>query len=429
MLNDRKLISEIKENVGKKIHINGRVINIRKLGGVVFIIIGDRTGIIQTVWDKRVEGKIGDIVSAKGEINVEKRAMGGYELKGDKIEILSSNQTELPFDYSDKELDIHLNTLLDNRVLTVRHPKVQAIFKLYNILLKAYEEVMREEGFSEIKTPKILGSLTEGGANFFKIKYFDKDAYLAQSPQFYKQIMVGSLERVFEIGPVFRAEPHFTTRHINEYISFDAEMGYIDSEEDVMQMLNVVLQKIFKILARDGSESLDYFKIELPKVPDKIPSIKLEDAKKIIKDKYGYDVPKTTDIDPEGERLICKYAKEDKNSDFIFVTHYPWKDRPFYTMPADDKQGETRGFDLLYKNMEIATGSQRIHNYDDLIKNMELKKVSPKGMEFYLDIFKSGMPPHGGWGLGSERIIQLILNLASVKEATLFPRDVKRISP
>lgn len=429
----RVLTRDVKEHSGKEIILLGRIFNVRKLGGIVFIVLEDRTGKIQTVWEKgaafRHEGKIGDIVEIQGLVKEEPRAEGGYELQGKKIDIITSSTIELPYDPTVKDLNLHLTTLLDNRVLTVRHEKVKAIFRLYDIILKAYETVMREEGFTEIKTPKLLGSLTEGGANFFKVKYFDKDAYLAQSPQFYKQIMVGAFERVFEIGPVFRAEPHFTTRHINEYISLDAEMGFIESDKDVRTEINLVFKKMFEIIGKEGKEYLDTYDIELSKVPDQIPEIKLAEAKKIIKDKYDYTVPDTTDIDPEGERLICRYAQEEFKSDFIFVTHYPWKDRPFYTMPADEDQNETLGFDLLYKNMEILTGSQRIHQHDLLVKNMELKKVSPKGMEFYLDTFKSAMPPHGGWAIGSERLLQLILNLASVKEATLFPRDVKRISP
>lgn len=428
-IEDRVLIKDLKNNIGKKVLVAGRVFNVRKLGGILFIILEDRTGLVQSVWEKGTTAKIGDIAQISGEVLKEKRASGGFEIKGEKIEIISPMQTELPFDPTSKDLNLHLTKLLDNRVLTVRHQKVKAIFNLYNVLLKAYEEVMREQGFTEIKTPKILGSPTEGGSNFFKIKYFDREAYLAQSPQFYKQIMVGALERVFEIGPVFRAEPHFTTRHVNEYISFDAEMGFIKNDHDVRKQLNEVLKKMFEIVAKEAKESLDFFGIELSEVPAEIPEIKLSEAKKIIKEKYDYDVPADTDIDPEGERMICRYAKEKLDSDFIFVTHYPWKDRPFYTMPADDEQNETLGFDLLYKKMELVTGSQRIHQYDLLIKNMELKKVSPKGMEFYLEAFKSAMPPHGGWAIGSERLLQLIINLPSVKEATLFPRDVKRVSP
>lgn len=426
---ERTLISEIKNSVDKKILIAGRVHNLRKLGGIVFVILEDRTGKVQTVWEKGAQTKIGDIVEIQGTVKAEPRATDGYEISGESLEVISPIQIELPYDPTVKELNLHLTTLLDNRVLTVRHQKVKAIFKLYDIILKAYEQVMREQGFTEIKTPKLLGSLTEGGANFFKVKYFEKEAYLAQSPQFYKQIMVGAFERVFEIGPVFRAEPHFTTRHINEYISLDAEMGFIKNDAEVRQQINTVFKNMFEIIKSEGKSYLEFFGIELSKVPDKIPEIKLAEAKKIIKEKYDYDVPTDTDIDPEGERLICRYAQEELKSDFVFVTHYPWKDRPFYTMPADDQHNETLGFDLLYKNMEILTGSQRIHQYDLLVSNMKDKNVSPKGMEFYLDTFKSAMPPHGGWAIGSERLLQLILNLPTVKEATLFPRDVKRITP
>ena len=330
---------------------------------------------------------------------------------------------------SKPKLNLQLTTLLDSRPLSVRHSKVQAIFKLYDILLEAYETAMREEGFIEIKTPKIIGAASEGGANVFKINYFDKHAYLAQSPQFYKQIMVGAFERVFEIGSVFRAEPHFTTRHVNEYISLDAEMGFINDYQDVMKELNKTLVKIFNDLTKKGGKYLKEYDVEIPEVPNKIPSMKLSEIKEIIKKKYKYEISAGTDIDPEGERLAGRYAKEEFNSDFIFITHYPFSDRPFYTMRSKENPEETYGFDLIYKGMEIATGGQREHIYASLMKNMKEKKVSGKGMEFYLDVFKFAMPPHGGWGMGSERIIQQILNLGSVKEAVLFPRDVKRLSP
>lgn len=426
---ERTLSKDVEKFVGKSILVEGRIFNIRKLGGLSFVLLEDRSGIIQTVWEEDVEAKTGDIVSIEGEARKDERAQGGCEIKGEKLTVIVGSEKELPYDPSVKELNLNLSTLLDNRVVTVRHQRIKAIFRLYDILLKSYEQVMREEGFVEIKTPKLLGSLTEGGANFFKVKYFDREAFLAQSPQFYKQIMVGAFERVFEIGPVFRAEPHFTTRHINEYISLDAEMGFIKNDEDIRKEINIVLRKMFKILAEEGKQYLEFLGATIDEVPEDIPAIKLAEAKKIIKEKYNHDVSQDTDIDPEGEKLICRYAKEKWNSDFIFVTHYPWKDRPFYTMPADDNQEETLGFDLLYKKMEIITGGQRIHSYNQLVENMKSKGVDVKGMEFYLETFKSAMPPHGGWAIGSERIIQLLLDLSSVKEASLFPRDIKRLIP
>ncbi len=410
---ERLLIKEISNHEGEKITIKGRIFNIRNLGSISFLIIRDYSGVVQVVASKDAEVNSGDIVLVEGIVKKDERAKGGYEMKAEKIEIITKSKETLPFDLEKDDINLNLNTLLDYRVLSLRHPKVQSIFRLYDLLLKSYDEAMREEGFVEIKTPKILGSASEGGANFFQVDYFDKKAVLAQSPQFYKQIMVGVFDRVFEIGPVFRAEPHFTTRHVNEYISLDAEMGYIDNFYDVAKTLNRVIKKMF-------------FQMGIEDVPEGIPYIKLSEMRKIIKEKYNYDIPEETDIDPRGEELAGQYAKEEFNSDFIFLTHYPIDYRPFYTM-SDGK--EAMGFDLLYKGLEIATGGQRINEYDELIESMKRKNVGIKGMEFYVNAFKYAIPPHGGWGMGSERIIKQILGLDNIKEAVLFPRDVKRITP
>lgn len=426
---ERTLIKQISEKEGSKALIKGRIFNTRNLGNIVFLVVSDYTGTIQAVMQKGTEVKIGDEVSLEGLVKKDERAKGGYEIKVEKIDIISSNLEELPIDLSKNDLNLNLNTLLDYRPLSLRHPKVQAIFRLYDLLLKSYENVMREEDFIEIKTPKILGAATEGGANFFKVKYFEKDATLAQSPQFYKQIMVGVFERVFEVGSVFRAEPHFTTRHVNEYTGLDAEFGFINDFYDIIKVLNRIIKKMFLQLNSEGRQYLDMYNIPAIEVPDEIPVIKLSEIKKIIKEKYGHEVAEDTDIDPKGEELAGKYAKEEFNSDFIFITHYPWSQRPFYTLPDPENPKETCGFDLLFKGLEIATGGQRIHKYDELMANMKKKKIKPDGMEFYLDIFKYAMPPHGGWGMGSERIIKQLLNLESIKEAILFPRDVKRLIP
>jgi len=410
---ERLLIKEISNHEGEKITIKGRIFNIRNLGSISFLIIRDYSGVVQVIASKNTEVNSGDIVLVEGIVKKDERAKGGYEMKAEKIEIITKSKETLPFDLEKDDINLNLNTLLDYRVLSLRHPKVQSIFRLYDLLLKSYDEAMREEGFIEIKTPKILGSASEGGANFFQVDYFDKKAVLAQSPQFYKQIMVGVFDRVFEIGPVFRAEPHFTTRHVNEYISLDAEMGYIDNFYDVAKTLNRVIKKMFSQM---GIED----------VPEEIPYIKLSEIRKIVKEKYNYDIPEETDIDPRGEELAGQYAKEEFNSDFIFLTHYPIDYRPFYTMSEGN---EAMGFDLLYKGLEIATGGQRINEYDELIESMKKKNVGINGMEFYVNAFKYAIPPHGGWGMGSERIIKQILGLDNIKEAVLFPRDVKRITP
>ena len=426
---ERTLIKDLKENSGKEVILQGRVQNVRALGNVTFVVLQDYSGTIQCVFETSPETKTGDAVEIEGTVKEEPRAKGGSEIQSKSLKVLADNKEELPFDLANPKLQLQINTLLDLRTLSLRHPKHQAIFKLYDILLHAYETVMREEGFTEIKTPKILEAASEGGANFFKINYFEKDAYLAQSPQFYKQIMVGVFERVFEIGSTFRAEPHFTTRHVNEYISLDAEMGFIESFRDVSAMITKVFTKIFKIIETEGAPYLELWDCRVPEVPKEIPHVKLAEIKKIVKEKYGYQIPETTDIDPEGERLAGQYAKEEFGSDFIFVTHYPWSEKPFYTMPSKDNPEETEGFDLLFRGMEIITGSQRINEYDQLIENLKKKGLTEKGMELYLDVFKYAMPPHGGWGLGSERVIQQLLGLSSIKEAILFPRDVKRLRP
>ncbi|HRY52300.1 MAG TPA: aspartate--tRNA(Asn) ligase [Candidatus Portnoybacteria bacterium] len=426
---ERILIKDTKERIGQEAQIMGRVMNARLLSNVSFLQVQDYTGTIQTVWEKPIEIKVGDAVEIIGEIKEEKRAKGGCEILGKELKIISTSIEDLPFDLAKKDLNLQLTTLLDGRILSLRHPKIQAIFKLYDLLIKQYGLVMRENGFTEVKTPKILGAASEGGANFFKIKYFDQSAFLAQSPQFYKQIMVGVFERVFEIGSTFRAEPSFTTRHVSEYISLDGEMGFIGSFEEIMAMLNKIIKEVFERVQQEGAEFLAMYEVNDLPVPAKIPAVKLADFREIAKKKYDYEIPASTDIDPEGERLAGRYAKEEFNSDFIFITNYLWKDKPFYTMPSKENAEETEGFDLLYKGMEIVTGSQRIHDYKQLVENMKKKGVKPDGMEYYLDVFKFAMPPHGGWGMGSERLIQQMLGLKSIKEAILFPRDVKRLIP
>ncbi len=425
----RTLINEVSKNISKEILIKGRVINLRKMGGISFALVQDYSGAIQTVWEKDAGIKMGDAVQVVGKARKDERAKGGCEILGKEIEIVSTSIEEYPFDLSKSILHLQLTTLLDNRSLSLRHPNIQAVFKLYDILLKSYEQAMREDSFTEIKTPKILEAPSEGGANFFKINYFDRNAFLAQSPQFYKQIMVGVFERVFEIGSVFRAEPHFTTRHVNEYTSLDAEMGFIDSFKDVTAMLTKVLRKIFGALGEEGAEYLKIYNAEISKVPTEIPHLKLAEIKEIIAKKYKYVIPEDTDIDPEGERLAGQYAREEFDSDFIFLTHYPWKFRPFYTMQSKENPEETYGFDLIFKGTELVTGSQRIHLYEELVVNMKKKAIKSDNLEFYMNIFKFAMPPHGGWGMGSERLIQQVLGLGNVKEAVLFPRDVKRLSP
>lgn len=437
---ERTLIADAPRMIGQYVKLAGWVNSRRDHGKLIFIDLRDRSGVVQVVVIPDKESAYQNAKDVRSEFVVEieglvKERPGGQgkedkigkiEVEAAKITVVSKVEAELPFDVAKSELDVNLNTLLDNRNLVLRNIKVNDIFKVYAELLRSYSDVMRENAFLEIKTPKIVSAATEGGANFFKIKYFDRDAYLAQSPQFYKQAGVGAFERVFEVGSVFRAEPHFTTRHVNEIIMFDAEMGFIDDFSDVMDQLELTMKRISQNISQNCQKELAEYGGEIL-VPEKFPRLRLTEALEILEKEYGKK-SEDVDIDPEGERLICEWAKKTHNSDFIFLTHYPVSVRPFYSMPSEDGQF-TQTFDLIFKGVEIASGGQRIHHYEQLKNNIIKFGLKPEDFSDYLDIFKLGMPAHGGWGLGSERIVQKILGLDSVKEAILFPRDVKRITP
>ena len=354
---------------------------------------------------------------------------GSIEVEVEELKIISVPESPLPFEVAEGGLEeLHLDTLLNNRAFSLRNRKTQAIFRLYALLLSSYAETLRSRGFLEVKTPRIVSAATEGGANFFKIKYFDRDAFLAQSPQFYKQAGATVFERVFEVGPVFRAEPHFTTRHVNEYISLDGEMAFIESVADVMNELEGIVYDIFEKIGERGKSELELWGAVVPEKVS-IPRMKLTEALQILEKEYGKKMEGgEIDIDPEGERMICEYVKKEFGSDFVFLTHYPTSIRPFYTMTGADPQF-TESFDLLFRGLELATGGQRIHDYKKLVESIKKRGMNPDDFSSYLDTFRYGAPPHGGWGWGSERTIQQLLGLPTIKQAVLFPRDVKRLTP
>lgn len=436
----RTLILETIQKTGEEVKVAGWVHVCRDHGKVIFVDLRDRSGILQCVVTPETKNyaefkkiKPHWILEILGEVKNRPEKLINPELTTGKIELevkeykVISETEDLPIDVSSENLNLHLETLLDYRNLTIRNEKVGVIFKVYAEVLKSYADFLRSRGFLEIKTPKIISGATEGGANFFKIKYFDREAYLAQSPQFYKQAAVGAFERVFEVGPIFRAEPHFTSRHVNEFVGLDAEMGFIDGPEEIMDELEETMKYVLTKVKENCQKELEAYSAEV-EIPEKIPRLKFAEAVKILEKEFG-KITEGMDIDPEGERLICEWAKKEHQSDFIFLTNYPWEIRPMYIMPDPENSKETFGFDLLYRGVEIASGGQRIHNYHQLIENIKKKNLNPEDFEHYLQIFKFGMPPHGGWGLGSERIVQKILGLKSIKEAILFPRDVKRLTP
>lgn len=437
----RILIAEAPEKVGEDVKINGWVSVRRDHGKIVFIDLRDRSGSVQlvvvpmasedlaeAVQDVRSEYALEIIGLVKARPGKKEIALpADIEIEVRELTVLSRPVEELPIDVSSKDFNLNLETLLNNRTIALRNEKVQAIFKMYSELCHAYSEAMYADGFVEIKTPKILSAATEGGANFFKIKYFDREAFLAQSPQFYKQAAMSAFERVFEIGVVFRAEPHFTTRHVNEYTGFDAEMGFIGGLEDVMSELEKTMYTMFRHLKTVASKELALFGANVPEeVP--IPRMKLSEAFEILKKEYGKELEEG-DIDSEGERMIGDYAKKTYGSDLVFLTHYPIATRAFYSKPNPENPKESETFDLIFRGLEIASGAERINEYQMLLDALQTRGLAAEQYKDYLDIFKYGAPRHGGWGLGSERIIQKLLGLGSIKEAVLFPRDVKRLTP
>lgn len=437
----RILISEAPEKVGETVRINGWVSVRRDHGKIVFIDLRDRSGSVQlvvvpmgnevlaeSVKDVRSEFALDIIGLVKARPGKKEILLpSDIEIEVKELTTLARPTEDLPIDVSDKELNLNLDTLLNNRTIALRNDKIHAIFSLYSILLETYTAACRKRGFLEIKTPKILSAATEGGANFFKVKYFDREAFLAQSPQFYKQAGASAFERVFEIGTVFRAEPHFTTRHVNEYTGLDGEMAFISGMEDVMAELEGIMMEIVSALGERGKDELNRYQTVVPPMVA-IPRIPLSEAVSILKKEFGKET-EGEDIDAEGERMIGEYVSKTFGSDFVFLTHYPTALRPFYSMPSKDNPKYTDTFDLIFRGIEIASGGQRIHEYEQLLGSIKARGMDPEAFKDYLDIFKYGAPPHGGWGLGSERIIQKLLGLGSIKEAVLFPRDVKRLTP
>ncbi len=427
---ERIIVSEINKFIEKKIKVEGWVYRIRKLKEITFLILRDRSGLVQCVVDNKSINidniSLESVVSVFGIVKESKNALNPFEILIEEIKVVSMAE-ELPIEINKKEYNVSLETTLNNRAISLRHEKINSIFKVQNIIVQSFRKFLIEKGFTEIFTPKIVAEGAEGGTELFKINYFEKIAYLAQSPQFYKQMMVGAgFERVFEVAHVYRAEEHNTSRHLNEYISMDLEFGFIEDEYDIMNLEEELIKYILKSIEEKGNKYLQLLKAKLPKINGSIPKIELREAIKIVETKYNKQGLEG-DLDPEGEKLICKYAKEELGCDFIFITNYPRKKRPMYTMPLG-KEG-TRSFDLLFRGIEITSGGQRIHNYNMLISSIKEKGLNPNDYEGYIEIFKYGMPKHGGLGIGLERITAQLLNLSNIREATLITRDRTRITP
>jgi nondiscriminating aspartyl-tRNA synthetase len=423
----RTLAAELSLHVGSEITLCGWVHRVRDLGKVCFVVVRDRSGMAQVVLEANPGVTPESVVRAMGTVVANPKAPGGAELQAKSLDVVAAAAPDLPVPVNQEPDKLSLEAILDNRMLTLRNPQILSIFRVQATILAAFAEHLRSEGFTEIKTSKLIGTGTEGGTGLFAVDYFDGKMYLTQSPQLYKQAMVASgLERVFEIGPAYRAEKHDTPRHINEFVSLDVEMAWVDSEQDLMDLETRILASLFAHVREKNAKDLAAWKavVPEPEAASRIPRVSHDEAREIVAKETGR---KVYEITPEGERTLCDWALKTAGIESVFVYAYPRKSRPFYTLPAEGNR--THAFDLLFRGLEITSGGMRINRYEDIVESAKAFGLEPAGLSDYLSIFKYGCPPHGGFAIGLERLTQKLLGLASVKEASLFPRDRKRMRP
>jgi len=434
---ERIRTTELSAHIGQQVRLQGWLHAVRRLGGVTFLVLRDGWGTAQIVSERpdAIEAVLGEetqpetIVCIHGLVVASAQAPGGVELHAPQIEVLEPVSEPLPVLIGKRELKAGLTTQLNHAVFVNRHPARRAIFRMASGVMGAYREYLSSQGFTEIQTPKIVASATESGANVFAIDYFGQRAYLAQSPQFYKQIMVGVFERVFEVGPVFRAEPHDTTRHVNEYVSLDVEFGFIENHFTVMALLRNVMAHIFTALAERYATEIALTGATLPTVPLTIPHIHFAEAQELILRLHGVDVRGEPDLAPQDERWLGEWAQREFGSDFLFVTGYPMVKRPFYTHPDPARPAYSNSFDLLFRGTELVTGGQRLHRYADYLAALAERNLPTIPFASYLEAFRYGMPPHGGFAIGLERLLMQLTGAPNLRLTTLFPRDLGRLTP
>ena len=432
---ERIATTQLSGHIEERVCIGGWLHRLRQLSKVSFLIVRDGYGLAQVVVEDpaTVEQLIRlpneSVLLVQGLVVSNPAAPGGVEIHAPEIEVLSEAVVSPPFDLYRPDLKAQLPTLLDYAPVSLRHPAKRAAFRITAGLCSGFRSTLQGLGFTEIQTPKIVASATESGANVFELDYFGTPAYLAQSPQFYKQIMVGVFERVFEIGPVFRAEPHDTTRHLNQYTSLDAEFGFIEDHHTVMRMLNRTIAGMLEAVHSQQGEALQLLGIELPGVPESIPVVHFSDALEMVSEAIGEDVRSEPDLAPAHERWLGEWARREHGSDFVFVEGYPMAKRPFYTHPDPSRPAYSNSFDLLFRGLELVTGGQRLHRYSDYLTALDRLGQSPEPIASYLQAFKFGMPPHGGFAIGLERFVAQLVGASNVRETTLFPRDLSRLTP
>ena len=436
----RTLISEVPQHIGEAVEVVGWIQTVRSHGKIAFFDIYDRSGLLQVVafqpervkeasaLEQRTAVKVRGMVKKRGEKYINPAIpTGEVEVEATELIEVVARSEVLPFDMGGKDLKLELPTLLDHRSLTLKHETVRMIFTLQAALAEEFRVAAKKLDCMEIFVPTIAAGATEGGAEVFPIDYYGHQAFLTQSPQLYKQIMVGVFERVFTIAKAYRAEPSVTTRHLAEATQMDIEMGFLEKFEDLLDALEFVGTHMIKTVSEKYDYILKHFAVETPLVPTKVPRLTLQEAQKIVTERTGRDLSREMDLNPEDEKEICIWAKETHKSDFVTITHFPTKKRAFYTMPDPANPEYSLSYDLLFRGLEILSGSQRIHEYGQLVEAMKKKGVNPENFAMYLMAFRYGMPPEGGFSFGLERLTMKLLELQNVREASLFPRDMERV--
>lgn len=439
-MTNRTYIKDLKDHVDNEVVIAGWVDVRRDQGKMVFADMRDMTGRVQCVvlpsspaieiakgmraeWVLKVTGK----VNKRPERNINAGVQNGdIELEVLGIEVLSEAET-LPFDMSRDGYNLELTTELDNRALVLRHPKVQAVFKVQETIIDSFREFMKKNMFFEFQAPSIAPATAEGGAEVFQVNYFDKKAYLSQSPQLYKQIVMSAFERCFSVNKVFRAEPSSTTRHLTEIVSLDAEMGFIDSWEEVRDMAESTVRYILEQVKEKNQEHLELLGADIPTMIDHTPTLTLAEVQEKIFQKFGRDVRGEKDTNPEDERQICEIIKEETGSDFVFIYGYPTRKKPFYVYPSAENPEVNEGMDLICRGVEWLSGGRRINDYKQLMEHVKTWEMDPNKIKMFLEAFQYGVPPEGGFAFGAERITMQILGLKNIREASMFPRDMNRV--
>ena len=431
---DRVTSVDFSQHIGERIRLAGWLHRFRTVGQLSFLLIRDGWGVTQAVLTPDAAAHASrlyaeSVIEVEGLVAEEAQAPGGYELKHATVHTIAETAAPPPLDLFRPTLRASLPTILDHAAIALRHPSERAKYRVSAAAADGFRTALTARGFLEVHTPKIVASGTESGADLFEVDYFGRTAYLAQSPQLYKQILVGVFERVFEVGPVFRAEPHDTTRHTNEYVSLDIEMGFIRDHRTVMAILNAVVAEMVQNIANLQESALRLLGAELPKVPAEIPIVHFTDAQDIVKERTGEDVSDEPDLSPAHERVLTAWSQDVAGSEFLFVEGFPMRKLPFYTHPDPERPEYSRGFDLLFRGWEIVTGGQRLHIYDDYLLALERAGQTPDAYAGYLEAFRHGMPPHSGFAIGLERFVARLLGADNLRRTTLFPRDMQRLTP